>query len=287
VTETVLHSSHTLGVAELQKAFLVFDDASRQLAGSYEALHQEVARLNAEVVAANGRLRVQLAENQAMARALARSERLATLGTLSATLAHQLRTPLAGALPDERKHRFATEVVSRLRELETFIQGTLDFASGRSEWRQPVDLAAVVADACQLIQPQADLAGITLSAELPPAGSELPGSRGALLSMLLNLLDNAIIACSRGGRVRIGLRHAADGLQLDVADDGCGMCAGTRARLFEPYFTTRGDGHGLGLAYVKSVAEAHGGSVSVESQPGGGSVFTLLLPQQRSTQEGA
>lgn len=298
MTETVLHSSHTLGVAELQKAFLVFDDASRQLAGSYEALHQEVARLNAEVVAANGRLRVQLAENQAMARALARSERLATLGTLSATLAHQLRTPLAGALlyasqlalpglPDERKHRFATEVVSRLRELETFIQGTLDFASGRSEWRQPVDLAAVVADACQLIQPQADLAGITLSAELPPAGSELPGSRGALLSMLLNLLDNAIIACSRGGRVRIGLRHAADGLQLDVADDGCGMCAGTRARLFEPYFTTRGDGHGLGLAYVKSVAEAHGGSVSVESQPGGGSVFTLLLPQQRSTQEGA
>lgn len=298
MTETVLHSSHTLGVAELQKAFLVFDDASRQLAGSYEALHQEVARLNAEVVAANGRLRVQLAENQAMARALARSERLATLGTLSATLAHQLRTPLAGALlyasqlalpglPDERKHRFATEVVSRLRELEIFIQGTLDFASGRSEWRQPVDLAAVVADACQLIQPQADLAGITLSAELPPAGSELPGSRGALLSMLLNLLDNAIIACSRGGRVRIGLRHAADGLQLDVADDGCGMCAGTRARLFEPYFTTRGDGHGLGLAYVKSVAEAHGGSVSVESQPGGGSVFTLLLPQQRSTQEGA
>ena len=298
MTETALHSFHTLGVAELQKAFLVFDDASRQLAGSYEALHQEVTRLNAEVVAANGRLRVQLAENQAMARALARSERLATLGTLSATLAHQLRTPLAGALlyasqlalpglPDERKHRFATEVVSRLRELEIFIQGTLDFASGRSEWRQPVDLAAVVADACQLIQPQADLAGITLSAELPPAGSELPGSRGALLSMLLNLLDNAIIACSRGGRVRIGLRHAADGLQLDVADDGCGMCAGTRARLFEPYFTTRGDGHGLGLAYVKSVAEAHGGSVSVESQPGGGSVFTLLLPQQRSTQEGA
>ncbi|MBX3664125.1 MAG: HAMP domain-containing histidine kinase [Burkholderiales bacterium] len=289
---------HTLDAAELQRAFLVFDDASRQLADSYEGLHREVARLNAEVVAANARLRLQLAENQAMARALARSERMATLGTLSATLAHQLRTPLAGALlyasqlaqpgmPEERKRRFAGEVVSRLRELETFIQGTLDFASGRSEWRQPVDLAAVVADACQLIQPQAELAGVTLSAEVPPAGSELPGSRGALLSMLLNLLDNAILACGRGGSVRIVLRHGTDGLRLGVADDGCGMDAAARARLFEPYFTTRGDGHGLGLAYVKSVAEAHDGSISVESQPGRGSVFTLLLPRQRSLRGGA
>jgi len=297
VTDTALHI-RDIDAAELQKAFVVFDDASRQLAGSYEALHQEVARLNAEVVAANGRLRTQLAENQAMARALARSERLATLGTLSATLAHQLRTPLAGALlyasqltqpglPDDRKLPFAGEVVSRLRELEAFIQGTLDFASGRSEWRQPVDLAAVVADACQLIQPQAEAAGVTLSAGSPPAGGELSGSRGALLSMLLNLLDNAVLACGRGGRVRISFRRGADGVRLDVADDGCGMDSATCARLFEPYFTTRGDGHGLGLAYVRSVVEAHGGSVSVESQAGRGSVFSLLLPVQRSVKEGA
>lgn len=297
VTETALHTS-SIDAAELRKAFLVFDDASRQLAGSYEALHQEVTRLNAEVVAANGRLRTQLAENREMARALARSERLATLGTLSATLAHQLRTPLAGALlyasqlaqpglPDEQQRRFAGEVVSRLRELEAFIQGTLDFASGRSEWRQPVDLAAVAADACQLIQPHAEVAGVRLSIDSPPAGSEVSGSRGALLSMLLNLLDNAILACSRGGRVRLFLRHGADGVRLGVSDDGCGMDAATSARLFEPYFTTRGDGHGLGLAYAKSVAEAHGGSLSVESQPGRGSVFTLLLPLQRSVKEGA
>ncbi|MDP2399259.1 MAG: HAMP domain-containing sensor histidine kinase [Burkholderiales bacterium] len=295
MTETALHTIHA---AELQRAFLVFDDASRQLADSYEGLHREVARLNAEVMVTNGRLRIQLAENQAMARALARSERLATLGTLSATLAHQLRTPLAGALlyasqlaqpglPDDQKRQFAGEVVARLRELEVFIQGTLDFASGRSEWRQPVDLATLVADACQLIQPQAELAGVTLSTEAPPAGSDLPGSRGALLSMLLNLLDNAILACSCGGCVRIGLRHDTEGMRLSVADDGCGMDFETCARLFEPYFTTRGDGHGLGLAYVKSVAEAHGGSVLVESQPGSGSVFTLILPRQRNEREGA
>jgi len=295
VTETAVHS---VDAAELQKAFLVFDDASRQLAESYEALHREVARLNAEVMAANARLRTQLAENQAMAVALARSERLATLGTLSATLAHQLRTPLAGALlyasqlaqpglPDERKHRFAGEVVARLRELETFIRGTLDFASGRSEWRQPVDLAAVVTDACQLVRPQAEAAGVTLSAGDLPEDGELSGSRGALLSMLLNLLDNAILACGRGGRVSIRLRRAADGMLLEVADDGCGMDPGICARLFEPYFTTRGDGHGLGLAYVKSVAEAHGGGVSVESIPGRGSVFSLALPAQRRLKEEA
>lgn len=298
VTETAVQTPDRLDAAELQRAFLIFDEASRQLAGSYEGLQQEVARLSAEVVAANEQLRAQLAERQAMAQALARSERLATLGTLSATLAHQLRTPLAGALlyasqlaqpglAETEKRRFAGEVVLRLRELEAFIQGTLDFASGRGEWRAPVDLAAVAADACQLIAPQAERAGVALEAGVLPAGAVLQASRVALLSALLNLLDNAILACSRGGRVRIALCRLPDRALLSVSDDGCGMDAATRARLFQPYFTTRGDGHGLGLAYVKNVVEAHGGSVSVETQAGGGSVFTLALPLEQSVQQGA
>jgi two-component system sensor histidine kinase FlrB len=298
VTETAVKNPDRLDAAELQRAFLIFDEASRQLAGSYEGLQREVARLGAEVVAAKEQLRAQLAERQAMTQALARSERLATLGTLSATLAHQLRTPLAGALlyasqlaqpglAENEKRRFAGEVVLRLRELEAFIQGTLDFASGRSEWRAPVDLVAVVADACQLIAPQAERAGVALEASGLPAGVVLQSSRVALLSALLNLLDNAILACSRGGRVAIALRSLPGQVLLSVSDDGCGMDAATRARLFQPYFTTRGDGHGLGLAYVKNVVEAHGGSVSVESQAGGGSVFTLALPLQQSVEQGA
>lgn len=298
VTETAAKTPEKLDAAELQRAFLIFDEASRQLAGSYEGLQQEVARLNAEVLAANEQLRAQLAERQVMARALARSERLATLGTLSATLAHQLRTPLAGALlyasqlaqpglAQAEKRRFAAEVVLRLRELESFIQGTLDFASGRSDWRAPVDLAAVAADACQLIAPQAERAGVVLAAGGLAAGTVLQASRVALLSTLLNLLDNAVLACSRGGCVQLSLRCAPGRALLSVSDDGCGMDAATCTRLFEPYFTTRGDGHGLGLAYVKNVVEAHGGSVSVESQPGSGSTFTLALPIEQTVQLGA
>lgn len=382
MNETAIQQS--LDAAELQRAFLVFDDASRQLADSYDGLQQEVTRLSAEVVAANDRLRAQLAEKhalaerlqdllaalpagvlvvdaagtvteanaaacsllgealggrtwqdvaaarlqpgaapqewltvpeqrcitvstrelasgsgrivvladvterQAMAHALARSERLATLGTMSASLAHQLRTPLASALlyasqlanpelAQAQRTRFAGETVSRLHELENFIQGTLDFVSGRAEWREDVDLARVVADACQLVAPQMAGSGVVIKAE-PAHPLVLRASREALLSMLLNLLDNARRACAAGGLVQVTLGQAPGSAVICVSDNGCGMDGQTQARLFEPYFTTRSDGHGLGLAYVKSVIEAHGGRIAVESAAGSGSRFMLMLP---------
>lgn len=388
MTETATpRAAQPLNAAELQQAFRVFDDASRQLADSYQGLQQEVARLNAEVGAANARLRTQLAEKQAlaerlaellaalpagvlvidaagvitqgnaaaaallgtdldgadwaavvaarlqpgetpgewttvgggrrlalslrplpsgagriavavdvterqvMAQALARSERLASMGTLSASLAHQLRTPLASALlyasqlaqpalPQDARARFAGEVVSRLRELEAFIQGTLDFVSGRAEWRRGVDLAQIVTDACALAAPQMAQAQRRVTTDVAP-GLLLRASREALLSMLLNLLDNARQA---GGDVTVTLRRAGAAAELCVSDDGCGMAPAVQARLFEPYFTTRRDGHGLGLAYVKSVVEAHGGRLAVDSAPGAGSRFTLTLPLELDLQ---
>ncbi len=274
---------------ELQQAFLVFDDASRQLADSYNDLQNEVARLSAEVVTANARLREQLREKNVMTTALARSQRLAAMGAMTASLAHQLRTPLASALlyasqlsqpviPPAEQARFAGEVVSRLRELESFIQGTLAFVSGRVELREDVDLARIVADAQRLAAPQMTGAGVALDVDVVDGRLPLRASREALLSMLLNLLDNAQRACVAGNRVRLVLQRSGTDAVLCVADDGCGMTADTRARLFEPYFTTRSDGHGLGLAFARSVVEAHGGRIAVDTAEGRGTQFTVSLP---------
>lgn len=381
---TATPSLQPLNANDLQQAFLVFDDASRQLADSYSDLQDEVSRLSAEVAVANGRLREQLRQKDALAErlssllaalpvgvlvldagglvtegnaaaatflgvplagrawpaiarerlrpadaanewqsidgkrrfalsacdsgdgggrlvvmteitrqhamavALARGQRLASMGAMSASLAHQLRTPLAAALlyasqlkqpvvaPAEQA-RFAGELVNRLLELEKFIQCTLSFVSGRVEMQEGVDVAPVLEDAQRLAAPQMHRAGVLLDVDVVH-GLSMRANREALLSMLLNLLDNAQQACAGGGRVQLTLRRSGDDAVLCVADDGCGMTAEVSARLFEPYFTTRSDGHGLGLAFVRSVVEAHGGHVSVNTAPGQGTQFRVSLP---------
>lgn len=238
-----------------------------------------------------------ITERHAMGMALARSQRLAAMGAMSASLAHQLRTPLASALlyasqlgrpaiPQREQIRFADEVVTRLRELENFIRGTLAFVSGRAEMQDNVDLLRIAADAQRLVAPQMECAGVRLTVDLPDESLPLQASREALLSMLLNLLDNAQRACVAGGQVGLVVRRNADDAVFCVTDDGCGMSEQTLARLFEPYFTTRSDGHGLGLAFVRSVIEAHGGRMITDSAEGRGTQFTVILPLSGSSQRG-
>jgi two-component system sensor histidine kinase FlrB len=223
---------------------------------------------------------------------LERNQRLAAMGEMAASLAHQLRTPLATALlysanlaqpdlPDAARVRFAGKAAEQLRRLERLIQDVLLFTRGESIGRDAILLSALIADAVQTVDPLCLQKGVTLRVVAEVGGSIVMGSRKALGGALLNLLENALQACEGAGGVQeITLRAIVkeDLAHLAVRDTGVGMTPETRARIFEPFFTTRGQGTGLGLAIALGVARAHGGSIEVNSKPGAGSEFVLILP---------
>ncbi|MCL6646673.1 MAG: hypothetical protein K6U88_17250, partial [Dehalococcoidia bacterium] len=180
-------------------------------------------------------------------------------------------------------------------------QQMLRFARGGELSREPVDLAAAARETLQMLRGTFG-AGVTARAELPDSPVMVMADPVAVRQVLMNLIINAAEAMEgRGGTlvVRAALRavtleeltRCLKGICIgcgalrpgtyalvEVSDTGRGMDAATRERIFEPFFSTKFQGRGLGLAAVLGVAEAHGGAVSVESEPGVGTTFRVLLP---------
>ena len=222
-----------------------------------------------------------------------RNQRLAAMGEMAASLAHQLRTPLATALlysanlaqPDlseTARTRFAGKAAEQLRRLERLIQDVLLFTRGESLGRDRIELRSLLDEAAQTIAPLCAERGVRFVPTLEVGDFIMTGSRKALAGALINLLENALQACeaspSGDGQVTLAAQVDQGLVSVSVRDSGVGMSAETQARIFEPFFTTRGQGTGLGLAIALGVARAHGGRISVQSQPGAGSEFILALP---------
>jgi len=232
-----------------------------------------------------------MTEAHKMQRELQRHQRLSAMGEMAAGLAHQLRTPLATALlyashlkkldlPENERIRFADKVLARLRYLEHLIQDMLSFVKGEGGGQDVVRISFMLVDLQQVMEPQMIERGLNFRIQDDSRGSVVLGSRKALTGALLNLLENAMQACSEGGQVGLRSEVGDDGqVSIAVVDNGKGIEAATQERLFEPFYTTRTDGTGLGLAIVRGVAEAHRGSVQVKSAPGCGSEFILRLPK--------
>jgi two-component system sensor histidine kinase FlrB len=220
---------------------------------------------------------------------LARHERLATMGEMVASLAHQIRTPLATALlyishlqrpaiEDVERRRVADKILARLNHLEHLVNDMLVFARGGVSIAATVTLAPLLDEVAQAIEPQMQGAGCRFRVQHDLGRLELPGNREALAGALTNLLANAMQACGVNGEISLTATRRGDAIEIAVRDNGPGIAPEAQARLFEPFFTTRSHGTGLGLAVVQAVAQAHGGSAWVESQLGEGSVFGLRLP---------
>lgn len=280
---------NSLDPQQLQQAFQVFNMASSELCLAYEELRQQALGLTHELALANGELQRQFELREAQRESLQRRERLAAMGEMAARLAHQLRTPLATALlysaqlgqpalPAAERARFAGKTVDRLRHLERLIGDMLLFVRGVRAGSEPVAVSELLREACSTMEPQALARGLVFELSDECGACTLRADRQALVGALLNLLENAVQACAAGGRVGLAASVAHAELVFSVSDSGAGVAPEVRARLFEPFFTTRSGGTGLGLAIVCAVAEAHGGSVSMSSTVGAGSKFTLRLP---------
>lgn len=269
-------TTHATDDAELRQAFALFSQTSEKLAETYLELQSQVGRLTSELAAANGEL--------------ARRERLSALGEMSAQVAHQLRTPLATALlytghlarpqvKDADRIRFAEKTLGRLRYLERLIQDMLLFVKGAQATGETFLVAPLLDELMQTLEPHATTGGVSLSIEPWHGSAVLRGDRQAVAGALINLMENALQACTAGGRVSLAVTgEGSPFAAFHVEDDGAGIPEAARERLFEPFFTTRGEGSGLGLAIVRQVADAHGGWVEWAPRETGGSRFTLYLP---------
>ncbi|HXU76347.1 MAG TPA: ATP-binding protein, partial [Methylomirabilota bacterium] len=212
---------------------------------------------------------------------LERNQRLAAMGEMAASLAHQLRTPLAAALlhtsnlgqpgvPDEMRARFSEKASGQLRRLERLIQDVLLFARGESIGRDVMPAGELLAETAQTMEPLMREHGLEFVVVDACEGAEIVGSRKALFGALVNLLENALQATPAGGKICLTGNRRGDLLAIAVRDSGPGISGETQARIFEPFFTTKGQGTGLGLAIALGVARAHGGAIELFSEPGAG-----------------
>ena len=246
-------------------------------------------------------------------RRTARAERLAELGMLTGGLAHEIKNPLStvqlnlqllredlddlrtGELSGEardkavgRMERRADNLVKESGRLRDILDDFLRYAGRLEPDLRSTDLQELCEELTDFLAPQAQVSRVTLTTELRPVNAKVDPR--LVKQALLNLLLNALQHTAEGGRVTLGLRpnrppREPAQVQLWVSDTGKGIAAEELPRVFDPYFSRRRGGTGLGLALTRRIAEAHGGTLEVDSVVGRGSTFTLTLPAAPAAHE--
>jgi two-component system sensor histidine kinase HydH len=170
-------------------------------------------------------------------------------------------------------------MIQEVDRLNRVITELLEFSRPMELKRKAADLAVLVRQALGTIEGQARERGIAVQAHLPPGLPVASIDPDRMTQVFLNLFLNALAAMDRGGVLTVGIaRQDDDSLRVSVTDTGTGIRKEDLGRVFDPYFTTKPSGTGLGLAIVHRIVEAHGGEIRLESDPGKGTTFTVLLP---------
>jgi two-component system, NtrC family, sensor histidine kinase PilS len=232
-----------------------------------------------------------LTDLRQMEQAVARAERLAGIGRLAANIAHEIRNPLAsisgsvevlrrlpGADPETRN--LVDIAVREVDRVNALITSLLDYARPRSEERQHLDLGELIADIAKIFEQERRTKNVELQVH-GQAGVLVEAASGQMHQVLWNLLRNAVEAMPDGGTI-----HLAAALRpsdppeaiLMVRDTGIGIAQADLDHIFEPFFSRKPDGTGLGLATTARIVEDHKGSIEVKSQLGRGTTFTIRLP---------
>lgn len=216
--------------------------------------------------------------------------KLAVIGQMAAGVAHEIGNPLASLETRlqliRRRHdpELLTESLDvlhgQIERIGRIVRGVSEFARIRGQEWTEWELAPVIDEALSMAHLDPRAKAVRFETVMPETSLRVRGVRDQFVQVVLNLLLNAVQAMPDGGEVRIEGARQGGATLLSVSDTGVGMDEAVRRRLFEPFFTTRQEGTGLGLAVSYSLVHAHGGRIEVESARGRGSRFTLVLPQE-------
>lgn len=235
-------------------------------------------------------LKESLQRLEAAEESLRRKERLASLGEMSAGIAHEIRNPLgiisssAQLLDRQVDDADARQLLDIIQEesarLNSLITEFLTFGRQLEPQRRPCDLATLILRGLDYLRGSAEQKGVSLTFDRQCEQCEAEVDADMLQQVLLNLLLNALDATPAGGEIRVTLQPAPGRLEISVSDTGRGIAPELIDRIFNPFFTTKAEGTGLGLANAFKIMQSHDGDLTVVSTPGQGSRFTLTLPAE-------
>ena len=269
----------------------------------------EAERLNVELRANQERLEQAYRDLQAAQDRLVQSERLATIGQMSAKVSHEVRNPLSSIslnaelledeialLPSERRTEAANllaAIRSQVDVLSAVTEEYLRFARLPKPKLEPSSVARVIEDLAEFVREELRAGKVQLVVDVSAGQPALSLDPGQIRQALLNLIRNAVEAMPEGGTITLrvnaisnfefrmsdsAIRNPQSAIVIEVADTGTGISPEDLGRIFEPFFTTKEGGTGLGLAIARQIVADHGGSLTCESMPGGGTTFRLILP---------
>ena len=285
---------------ELQEKFSRVQAGDMDVAVSFADRNDEIGDLGRDFNDMVAQLKASREEiNRLHQTQMSRAEHFATLGELAAGLAHEIRNPLAGIAGvldivsrDLPETSVAREVIDDAKQeavqINRILSELLDTARPKAPQFRVTDLAGTAEHAVFFARQQAVTKRINIEFEVSDALPPVEHDPNQINQVLLNLLLNAIQSMDKPGTISVSLQREEDeddAVAIVVSDEGKGIPPEHLPNIFRPFFTTKGHGTGLGLSLARRTVESHGGTITVESTPGTGTRFTVLLPVRRAQQK--
>ncbi|GAM08753.1 sporulation kinase E [Geobacter sp. OR-1] len=269
-------------IREFDAAGYEFNQMAAALQESQQTLQDMNVSLESEVEKRTGEL-------LAARVLLERSERLASLGTLAAGIAHEINNPLTGIMlhtslamgeTSEQGKADLARVSSEAQRCATIARRLLEFSRSDEPRTAPLSLAKVLSESVELAR--AHEAVKPVKVVLPEGDATIVADQQQMIQVLVNVLINAGQAMKGNGTISCAISTEGSTATLQIADEGKGMTEEELARAFDPFYTTKEDGTGLGLAVTYGIIEGHGGAIRLSSKPGEGTVVSITLPMAKS-----
>jgi two-component system sensor histidine kinase FlrB len=238
-------------------------------------------------------------ETRKLQESLSQHQRLSSMGNMVASLAHQIRTPLSAAmiygehlqneeLQPQQREKFANKMMQRLQHLEHQIRDMLIFARGEAPLNDDLTLSQLLHDWQEALEIPLQQHNANCEFQMPKQDVHIHCNRDALIGALMNLVNNALEACGQDAQLQVRVNVSSQfQVEIEIEDNGPGFGSAINEQILQPFFTTKSNGTGLGLAVVQAIARAHYGEFSIVSGKAKGAIASFKLPAQPIVNEQA